>query len=294
MSLNGRQEAWLESKRLEQLRLENVRGQVRAILAACEQAINAIREPAVQQLAAQGVQAVHAELRAAGARTQEQPDAALKEAKRSQKRLHRIIADAEAAAHRWTQEQTAAKARLAEAQAAARSAAMTTPGTSSDGAIQKKLDQAAALHAQGRHRESEAACDQVEAAIEVHRKAAFDETVRREVVRGILATLTGMGFVIEGPRLQSNQADGGVVILVGRLPSGRMARFEVHVDGKMNYDFDGYQDRECGKDLEKISKTLNEKFGLRLGPPQVKWKNPDRISKGACNLPASNQTTLKR
>ena len=46
------------------------------------------------------------------------------------------------------------------------------------------------------------------------------------MVRGLLDTLEGMGFEVEGPDIQESDKRGGTVTLVGKLPSGRLARFE--------------------------------------------------------------------
>lgn len=62
------------------------------------------------------------------------------------------------------------------------------------------------------------------------------------------------------------------------MPSGKMAKFEVYLDGRMYFDFDGYEGRACAKDLEKIDKTLQEQFSVKLTGSQITWKNPDKIA----------------
>ena len=44
--------------------------------------------------------------------------------------------------------------------------------------------------------------------------------------------------------------------MVGRLPSGRTASFEIFLDGLVRYNFDGYEGRVCGKDEEAIRQGL--------------------------------------
>jgi hypothetical protein len=46
--------------------------------------------------------------------------------------------------------------------------------------------------------------------------------------------------------------------------------------------------------VEQIEQALKEHFGIKLGPPQVTWKNPDRISKGAHNLPTGTRQARPR
>ena len=43
-----------------------------------------------------------------------------------------------------------------------------------------------------------------------------------------------------------------------------MAAFNVHLDGRMDFDFDGYEGRACAKELEKIDQILNEQFSIQL------------------------------
>lgn len=123
-------------------------------------------------------------------------------------------------------------------------------------------------------------------------EASLDETVRRGVVRGLLSTLKTMGFVVEGPQFRDGSTEGGVVTLVGKMPSGKCARFEVRLDGRMNFDLDGYEGRACAAEIERIGQTLHGRFGVKLGPPQMTWKNPDRIAKGARDLPSGGSRQI--
>jgi hypothetical protein len=281
----------LERERREQLRLDQARGQARTLLAACEGAIAAVREPAVQQLAAEGLKGVRQELRRISGRIEAAPDEALRFARSTQKLLHKVIAEAQARAEQWSQQQAEAQARLAEAQTQIDAARQTgnKAGEKMLGEASEKLAQARSLQKQRRYAEATAACDEVQTLTGKAAEAAFDETVRREVTRGLLATLRNMGFVVAGPQLSQAEDNGDVVTLVGQLPSGRKARFDVHLDGRMDFDLDGYEGRSCGKELERIERVLNERFNVRLGPPQVTWKNPDKISKGSRDLPAGGR-----
>lgn len=296
MSLNGWQQAELESQRKEQLRLERARTQANAVLAACNEAIAVVRDPAVQQLAAAGLRTVKQELKQAAGQIAQAPNMALKAVRRAEKHLHRVIADAEAAAHKWSQGRAKSEARIAELRAHAQTAKQTTnkAGHEALAQVDQAMAKARAHHQAGRYDEAVKRCDEATALIERADEASFDESVRREVVRGLLDTLEGMGFAVEGPRLVENDKDGGTVTLVGQLPSGRLARFEVQLDGRMSFDLDGYEGRTCGAELERIEHTLQEQFGVNLGPPQVTWKNPDKISKGSRDVPGGGQRRRAR
>ena len=156
---------------------------------------------------------------------------------------------------------------------------------------QKEIDKAFGLYKQGNYTEIAGLCDNAAKLIEGAQQKTFDESVRREVVSGLLSTLMNMGFVVDAPRLEGDDPATGVVKLVGKMPSGRRAAFQVNLDGRMDFDFDGYEGRACAKDMEVIGKTLQEQFSVKLGDAQVTWKNPDKIAKGAINVPSGNRNT---
>ena len=288
MSAIGTRRAELDRQRLELLRLQRVRTQARAVVTACNAAIHAVTDPAVQQLAAAELRALKQELNAKERETTTSPDVALRGLGHIQKRLHATIARAEAAARKWSQQRTKSEAQLSESRAkldAAKQSA-TESGAQAMAQAQKQLTEATASHQAGRYAEAEQRCREVEKLLQQADQASFDESVRREVVRGLLDTLEGMGFDVEGPEVQESSKQGGTVTLVGQLPSGRLARFEVQLDGQMLFDLDGYEGRSCGAELERIEHTLHQRFGVKLSPPQITWKNPDRISKGARRQPS--------
>ena len=291
MSSNGYRLAQLEKARQEQLRLQHVQQQAQAEFAACGETIGAIQNAAVQHLARDGLASVRQDLDAGAAQIASAPDRALRAIHKAGKRLHRVIAEAEATAHRWSQQRAQSEARLAEARQQADTTRQTASGKGRAALQQadESIAQAHTLHHAGRYPEAVAACDQAQTFLQRAAEATLEETVRREVVRGLVATLTEMGFSVEGPQLVNPQTDSGIVTLVGQLPSGRLARFDVHLDGRMTFDFDGYEGRACGKDLEQIERSLQERFGVQLGPRQITWKNPDRISKGARDLPSGGR-----
>lgn len=291
MSLNAWREIELERERKEALRRDHVRREALALHAACEHEMTMVREPSVQQLAARGLKDVQKELQRASAQLEPSPDEALRTVRAASKRLHQVLAAAQAAAHRWSQEQAAAQARIEEVRtrAEAQQLAARDSGAETFLQVDRTLEEVAALHKQGRHREAAAKCEQADALMGKAAQVSLDETVRREVVKGLLAALQAQGFVVDGPSLRKNGSEPGVVRLTGRLPSGRTATFEVQRDGRMTYDLDGYKDRTCAQQVDQIEEVLQKRFGIRLGPPQVIWKNPDRISKGARNLPTDTE-----
>ena len=292
MSSNGSYRARLEAERRRQLQLQQLTNECRGLLTACESTIQAVTEPAVQQLIASDLSAIQKDMTPLSARIAANPREARTAISAVQKRLNAIIADGQAQANQWSRQQAKAQARLQQVRQNLNAQQQPANKAGQDDLAQadSQLAQATSLYRQGRYAEVAAACKNVDEHIQRASEKTFDETVRRDVVRSLLTTLGNMGFVVEQPVLEGENPAHGVVKLTGRLPSGRMARFEVNLDGRMAFDFDGYEGRACAKDLETIDKTLQERFSVKLADRQITWKNPDKIAKGARNVPTGGKT----
>jgi len=278
MSMLGEWEFELELARVEAQRLTQVREGCAAIADACDAAVREVREVAVQQMAAADLRGLVAEVRRLREQIRVSPDRTRAALLRTSEAIQGVIARAEAEARRWTEEQTRAVAEARHVQRVAEATAR--PG----GEAVARGREAVALAERGELAAAAAQGTAARRSADAEGAADLDERIRREVVRGILRTLRGMGFVVASPRLAAN-----VVTMEGRLASGRRARFEVSLDGRVAFDLEGYEGRACADDLEKVETALRDEFGVRLGPPQVVWKNPDRISKGAQDLPTGER-----
>jgi hypothetical protein len=278
MSMSGQRRLELEQARKEQLRLTQVRAECTAVVDDCEETLRNVRDVSIQQFAMAELREVAAALAASQDAISTQPDLALLDLTGVSERLHGVLARAEATARAWSEEQTEAIGRARSA--IQRSNALTPASTASlQEAAREALNRAEAGDV--------TACNEMlgaaEAALVTARASDLDERVRREVVKGLLKSLKDMGFVTIGPQLTTD-----LVILEGRLASGRRAIFEVSLDGRMSFDLDGYEGRACAQDLEKVEVSLRDKFGVKLGPPQVIWKNPDRLTKHAQDIPTGS------
>jgi hypothetical protein len=290
MSLFGFIDVRLLREQMQRMRLDQVKAQVQSLLTGCRGTVVSVRDPAEQQLAAKGLAAVQKELSRIAGDAESRPDQALKSVKACQKNLHTVIAEARKAAKQWSDERARAEALLAENQAKLQAAARdpNPAGQPLLAKVEDQIEEARSLCEQGRYAQTVKTLTGLETQMEKANKASFDETVRRKVVGGLLATFQTMGFVVEGPNVDPDRPDG-VVTMVGRMPSGKTARFEINLDGKLKFDLDGYEGRSCGSDLETIEKTMQATFGIQFGPPQITWKNPDKIAKGAKDLPAGSR-----
>jgi hypothetical protein len=223
------------------------------------------------------------------------PEQALKALQKTQKQLNSVLAKAERAARKWSKQQARAKAEMEAIQQSLRAEkeSANKAGQESLAQAEATVAQAASLYREGRYDQIALLCRQAEQLVQQAGRESFDESVRREVVKGLLTTLTDMGFVVDGPQLQRDREEAGVVTLSGHMPSGKMAKFEVNLDGRMHFDFDGYEGRACAKDLEKINTALQEQFAVTLTGSQITWKNPDKIAKGARNMPSGRNATVR-
>lgn len=296
MSALGVRRAELEAIERERLRVEQVSSECAALLQACDAEMAAVRDPALQQLAAPALREVRKALTAARDQAQAAPDAGLAATRTAQRALHAALVQGEAQSRRWSAEQRSTQ----EAVAAARLEAQVLgqlAGSSGGPALKEAaaaIAEAERLVAQGNTTAAQQSLGRAGEGLQKGRQAGLDESIRKAVVTSLLATLREQGFQVEKPQLFAGQEPGGQVTLVGHLPSGRRARFDVYLDGKLGFDLDGYEGRACARELESVEETLRTRFRIQLGPPQITWKNPDKISQGARDLPSSGASREKK
>lgn len=296
MSALGYRTAELEAQERERLRQEQVKSECLALVNACTDEMAQIRDPTVQQLAAPALIAVKRALDGIQEQARTAPDAALSAARLAQRQLHTAMVDGEASAQQWSQEVRKAKTNLAVARVEARviRAIAGPAGASALQSADRALAEAEQLASQGDAGSVTERLKQANDQIDSSRQAALDESIRKAVVSSLLATLRDQGFQVESPRLFPGSEPGGYVTLVGLLPSGRRAKFNVYLDGRLGFDLDGYEGRACAKELERVEQTLASRFRIQLGPPQITWKNPDKLSLDARDLPGgTNQRGQK-
>ena len=278
----------------ERLRIEETKKQARELLASSEKIIKGISDPSIQQLTAGSLKQIQQQMQQASEQIQSDPKQAKETTAKLQQQLKKIVSDAQAELKESSKQKTQAKAQLESVRQNLEAEKESTNKAGNEALVraQKEVDKASTLYKQGNYEEVTGICDNVAKLIKESGQKTLDESVRREVVGGLLSTLMNMGFVVDTPQLEGDDPATGVVKLVGRMPSGKRAAFQVNLDGRMNFDFDGYEGRACAKDMEVIGKTLQEQFSVKLGDAQVTWKNPDKIAKGALNVPSGNINTI--
>ncbi|MBU0554233.1 hypothetical protein KKF91_19485 [Myxococcota bacterium] len=314
MSNYGTYQVELERQRQEQLRIQQLSGQLNAQMEQARLALGAVLAPEVEarlkaqraQLLAQlpkamqtwetraviiaGLEKAVAQAQAVAGQWQRavvQAKAEI-EAEARAKAEAEALAKAEAEALAKAEAEARAKAEAeAEIEAVAPRLAVMQSPLSATAAEQAKLAQAAlergrAAAAVGDVAGAVAAAAAIEAAATAFDAAEQQEMVRRETVTGLVKILSSMGFIAARPK---RRAEDDVVILEGQLPSGRRARFEVEASGVLSFDLNGYPGRDCKADLDHVSAEMTQRFGVQLKPLQFNWSNPDRDLKEARSTP---------
>jgi hypothetical protein len=129
-----------------------------------------------------------------------------------------------------------------------------------------------------------------QSALQIHEqdmKQSVDETLRKEIITALMKTMRDLGFAVGKPTI--DQETGGVV-MIGTLPSNRSIRFEVDLNGQMEFDMNGFMERKCADHLDEVLGILEANFSIMTGPVQHNWKNPDKISKGSKGFPSGGNT----
>ena len=129
-----------------------------------------------------------------------------------------------------------------------------------------------------------------QSALEIHEedmKRAVDETLRREILTALIKTMRDLGFAVGKPTIDK---ETGGVVMIGQLTSKRSIRFEVNLDGQMEFDMNGFLERKCADHLDEVLGILEANFNIATGPVQHNWKNPDKISKGSKGFPSGGNT----
>jgi hypothetical protein len=129
-----------------------------------------------------------------------------------------------------------------------------------------------------------------QSALEIHEqdmKQSVDETLRREIITALMKTMRDLGFAVGKPTIDK---ETGGVVMIGTLPSNRSIRFEVDLNGQMEFDMNGFLERKCADHLDEVLGILETNFSITTGPIQHNWKNPDKISKGSKGFPSGGNT----
>ena len=115
-------------------------------------------------------------------------------------------------------------------------------------------------------------------AVKTANSAIVEEKIRKETILAILKAIRDRGFIVDTKKNLKIDRDKNVVKLVALKPSGQRAEFEIRINGKFMYRFEGYEGTACNKDIEPFMDDLENVYGIKVLHEDVQWSNPDKIS----------------
>ena len=108
--------------------------------------------------------------------------------------------------------------------------------------------------------------------------AITDEKVRKETLKVIIKAIKSRGFIVDTKKNLKIDRERNVLKLVALKASGQKAEFEIQINGKFMYHFDGYEGLACNKDIEPFMEDLKNIYDIKVLHEEVQWSNPDKIS----------------
>jgi len=107
--------------------------------------------------------------------------------------------------------------------------------------------------------------------------AIADEKIRKETLKVIIKSIKDRGFVVDTKKNLKIERQRNVVKLVAVKPDGKTAEFEISLNGKFMYRFEGYEGQACNKDINPFIEDLKNVYDINILHEEVQWSNPDKI-----------------
>lgn len=107
--------------------------------------------------------------------------------------------------------------------------------------------------------------------------AIQDEKIRKETLKIIIKTIKDRGFIVDTKKNLKINKEKNIVKLVAIKPDGKTAMFEISLNGKFMYRFEGYEGQACNKDITPFIEDLKNVYDINILHEEVEWSNPDKI-----------------
>lgn len=117
----------------------------------------------------------------------------------------------------------------------------------------------------------------IDEANSITNEAIADEKIRLETLKVIIAAIRKRGFIVDTKKNLKIDKNRNIVKLVALKASGQTAEFEIHLNGKFMYHFDGYEGSACNKDITPFIDDLKNIYDINILHEEVQWSNPDKI-----------------
>lgn len=104
----------------------------------------------------------------------------------------------------------------------------------------------------------------------------IDESLRRSAIQAIVRSISSRGFVVEKSNIRRDPSTDTVCI-VAMKPGGQRAEFNIDLQGRFMYHFQGYEGAACQKDIGPLERDLEQVYGMKLTERRTISSNPDRL-----------------
>ena len=106
-------------------------------------------------------------------------------------------------------------------------------------------------------------------------KEIADEKVRRQTIKAIVKIIKEQGFIVDKKNIKLRKDKNDVHILAQKA-SGEYAEFNIFLDGRFVYKFEGYEGQACQEDIEPFRDKLESIYNVEVKNETVTWSNPDK------------------
>lgn len=108
-------------------------------------------------------------------------------------------------------------------------------------------------------------------------KSIRGEMMRKKAIGMIVGAIRKRGFIFDPKQCIKLDRVNNIVRIAVKRPDGRQVTFEVYLDGRFMYHFEGYEGMACTKDENPFLETLEKVYGMKIASRHVDWENPDRL-----------------
>lgn len=105
-------------------------------------------------------------------------------------------------------------------------------------------------------------------------RTIIEERTRNATIKAIVKAIRETGFVIDVKNSIKIDRKRNVVKMLAKKPSGQLAEFEVQLNGKFMYHFEGYEGGTCTNDIEPFLQVLEEIYGIHIVKEKVHHDEP--------------------
>ena len=277
MSSSGALRARLEAERREKLRLEQVRSECNNLIKIIKSKTNEVQsDSSVSSVMSGMTNLINSRIGSLQDAVQSAPDQTLSSLKTLSNEVNNFIVQSVSPQRKWVKEQEETYKKLLNFKDEVKSFEAKDKNK-----INEYLEKISNLETISVDKK---VIDETISSITTEfnelKEKEMKENERREIVKQILSVLKSQGFITRKPLLKSEGVE-----LVGKLPSGKGVIFHVQEDARITYDFDGYEGTTCKTELEGLVTKLSTESGVETSIEQFTWHNPDKIEKGAKDLP---------